>query len=165
MHQEEHYGAALLAYAPLGAVLAAIGGQQPAVLGLVTVAALAMVPDQDQRIPRITHRGITHTVWFALVIGLAVGLAGAYVGNVLSDGAIRTIVLAGGFGFVVGTLSILSHIAADALTPMGVTPFIPVDDRHYTLDVVRASNDAANYLLLVAGTAASGLVLVLPTLL
>jgi inner membrane protein len=35
-----------------------------------------MVPDYDQRVPGIAHRGPTHTVWFAALVGLGVALAG-----------------------------------------------------------------------------------------
>jgi len=57
------------------------------------------------------------------------------------------------FGFLVGTGTILSHIAADAPTPMGVRPFAPLDGRHVSLDLVRAANPVANYALLVVGVA------------
>ena len=162
MYQEGHYGAALLAYAPVGFVTFLVGPQQLGVLGLVVVVGLATLPDQDQRIPGVKHRGITHTVWFAVSVGSAIAVAGGYVGSVLSDGSIRAIVVGVLFGFFVGAISILSHIAADALTPMGVTPFSPVDDRHYSLDIVRASNQAANPALLMLGVAAAGLMLIFP---
>lgn len=162
MYQEGHYGAALLAYAPVGFVALLVGLQQLGLLGLVVVAGLATLPDQDQRIPRMKHRGITHTVWFAILVGSAVAVAGGYVGSILDDGSILAVVVGVLFGFFAGALSILSHIAADALTPMGVSPFSPVDDRHYSLDIVRASNHAANRALLMLGVAAAGLMLVLP---
>lgn len=50
--------------------------------------------------------------------------------------------------FTVGTGTIGSHIAADALTPAGVPPWQPVDDTHYSLDIVQAKNPLANYALL-----------------
>lgn len=55
------------------------------------------------------------------------------------------------FGFVVGTVTIVSHLLADVITPMGITPFWPVSGRQYTLSLTRADNTVANYLLLVAG--------------
>lgn len=165
MHRKGHFGAALLFYTPLGFITSLLGFRQATVLGLVTVATLAMFPDQDQQIPGVKHRGITHTVWFALLTGLIIGVCGAYVGSVLGDAQPVTTLLAGLFGFIVGTLSVLSHIAADALTPMGITPFTPVDDRHYTLNVVRASNELANIVLLILGAAAGGLTVILPELL
>ncbi|CCQ33866.1 membrane-bound metal-dependent hydrolase (DUF457) [Halorhabdus tiamatea SARL4B] len=125
--------------------------------GAVGAGLLAMVPDYDQRVPGITHRGITHTVWFAALVGIALGLIGLAIGS--SDGILAAIGL-GVFGLLVGTVTILSHIAADALTPMGVEPFAPVRDDHYSYDVARAANPIANYGLLALGIAASGVALV-----
>jgi inner membrane protein len=47
-----------------------------------------------------------------------------------------------------------SHIAADALTPMGVEPYR--DGRHYSYDVAKAANPLANYALLAVGVLAVG---------
>ena len=52
------------------------------------------------------------------------------------------------------TTAVLSHLFADALTPMGVTPFTPFSARHISYNVVKAKNRVANYLFLVAGLAA-----------
>lgn len=150
MHREGHYGAALVAYAPLGAVAVLLGAETVALAGAVAAVGLAMVPDYDQRVPGLAHRGPTHTVWFALAVGLVAGGVGGWVGS--SSHPAATAGLAA-FGFLVGTGTILSHIAADALTPMGVRPFAPLDGRHVSLDLVRAANPVANYALLVLGMA------------
>jgi len=42
---------------------------------------------------------------------------------------------------------------------MGVEPFAPIRDDHYTYDVARASNPLANYGLLAMGVVATGLAL------
>jgi inner membrane protein len=120
--------------------------------GAVTVA-LATLPDMDIRIPGIAHRGPTHTLWFALLVGLVIGTGGLLLGRELG---VATALTLGGFGFLVGALSICSHIAADALTPMGVTPFTPLSGRHVTYDVVNAKNRVANYLFLVVGLGTAG---------
>jgi inner membrane protein len=146
MYQLGHYGAALLAYAPLGFLAVLAGSRTAALLGGAVALALATLPDVDHRVPGVSHRGITHTVWFALAVGLVVGVAGAVLGT---DPAARAGL--GLFGFAVGTLAILSHLGADALTPMGVWPFVPLRDDHYTLDVTPAKNSVANVLLLAAG--------------
>lgn len=49
------------------------------------------------------------------------------------------------------TTAVLSHLFADALTPMGVRPFEPHDDQEICFDVARAANPIANYGLLVLG--------------
>jgi hypothetical protein len=60
--------------------------------------------------------------------------------------------------FLLGTVSnrqlaVLSPLFADALTPMGVRPLEPRDDRELCYDGARASNPVANYGLLVLGGA------------
>lgn len=158
MHREGHVGAALLAYAPLGvgAILADATGL--ALLGGVVTVALASLPDQDFRIPFVSHRGITHTVWFALAVGGVLAGCAWAVGDSLAP---RRVVA--GFGFAVGVLVVGSHVAADALTPMGVTPWLPLSDAHYTADLVTADNTLANYLLLAVGVAVTALAVLLAT--
>jgi inner membrane protein len=152
MYQTGHYGAALLAYAPLGFVVAAAGLQSLALVGGALALALAMVPDWDTKLPVVAHRGPTHTVWFAVLVALAVAAGGFVLAQ--SRGTVTALALAG-FAFLVGFVTICSHIAADAMTPMGVTPFTPVSDRHITYDVVPAKHTVANYLLLVSGLVAT----------
>jgi inner membrane protein len=104
------------------------------------------------KIPGLPHRGPTHTVHFALSVGLGVGLlAGALlaVGGAPLPAAVGATV----FMFATGTLAIGSHIAADALTPMGVAP-LGADGPHYSVGVARAANPLANYALLALGIAA-----------
>lgn len=148
MYREGHLGAALLVYAPLAFMAALIGGLEFAVIGGAIAGGLASVPDLDMRVPLISHRGPTHTVWFAILIGTLLGIIGAIAG--LRYGALGAIGLFV-FAFLVGALSIASHIAADALTPMGIRPFTPWRADKYTWDLVKAANPVANYALLVAG--------------
>ena len=109
-----------------------------------------MVPDLDQRVPGIAHRGSTHTIWFALVVGVITAITAVVL-------ATAGPVLSAVTGFVVGASTIGSHIAADALTPAGVRPWRPVDNTHYSLDVVKAKNPLANYALLGLGVAGAAL--------
>ena len=152
MYRTGHYGAALLAYAPLGFAALAADFADLALLGGACALALATLPDVDQRLPGVAHRGPTHTVWFALAVGGLVGGAGVVLAG--GRGPLAAVGV-GVFGFVVGTATILSHVAADAITPMGVTPFTPFRDDHYTYDVVRAKNPIANAVLLALGVAAT----------
>lgn len=151
MHREGHVGAALLAYAPIGAVTLGAGFDDLAIFGALAAVGLAMAPDIDLRIPGIQHRGITHTVWFALAVGSLGAIAGAYVGA--SEGVLAALGLAV-WGFLVGAITIGAHVFADALTPAGVRPFAPYRDRAYSFAIARASNPIANYVLLGIGVAA-----------
>jgi inner membrane protein len=155
MYRTGHWGAALLAYAPLGFVVFVAGFQWLAGVGGACAIALGTLPDIDHRLPGVAHRGPTHTVWFALLVGLVVGV-GAVV--VVGRGAVAGLGVFL-FAFLVATVSIVSHIGADALTPMGITPFVPLSDDHYTYDVTPAKNPLANALLLGVGVAATGVAL------
>lgn len=119
-----------------------------------------MIPDLDQRVPGVRHRGPTHTAWFALAVGVGTGLAGGLIGS--RTGLLATVALAV-FGFLVGAGTITSHILADALTPAGVRPFAPRMNRRYSYDVSRASNPLTNYALLALGGGVAGAALWLGT--
>ena len=151
MYQAGHYGTALLAYAPLGTVVALGGHEATAILGALACVALSTLPDCDHRLPLVEHRGPTHSLLFALLVGA--GLAGITATLVDAATPLLDVGLVG-FAFVVGTLSITSHLLADALTPMGIRPFWPISNRRYTLAVTRAANPLANYALLAVGVLA-----------
>lgn len=150
MQREGHLGAALGSYAPIGGVTFAMGFEELAFLGALGAAALAMAPDVDMRIPFLTHRGPTHTVWFALLVGILCGVGGILVGQ--SSGILAALGV-GLWGGVVGTIAVCSHLLADALTPAGIRPFVPLRSQSYSYDLARASNPIANYGLLTLGIA------------
>lgn len=150
MHREGHVGVAIAAYAPLGFVAYAAGFPGVAIGGGVATVGLAMAPDVDMKIPGIAHRGPTHTVWFAAAVGVAGLLLGALMG---SEYGVLGILALGLFGGLTAGLAVLSHLFADALTPMGVQPLKPRDDRELCYDIATASNPIANYGLLVVGGA------------
>lgn len=149
MYRNGHVGAALLAYAPIAAIVVAVGLEGLAIGGGAVAVGLASLPDADQRVPFVSHRGVTHTVQFAVAVGVLLGVGAGLISE--GGGPLSAFAL-GSFGFVVGTVTLLSHIAADALTPMGVEPFN--DGRHYSYDVTRAANPVANYVLLGLGVGA-----------
>ena len=152
MHRPGHYGVALLVYAPLGAVMLVLGFDEPALFGGVVAVGGAMLPDLDERVSFVRHRGLTHTVWFALAVGAVLGLAGTVIGaRMTTVGALGL----GTFGMLVGVLTVGAHLLADALTPAGIRPFAPLGDTRYTFEVTGAANPVANYLLLAAGIAAA----------
>jgi len=150
MYRLGHQGAALVVYAPLGLALLLAGRPTLAVAGGGVSLALASLPDIDQRLPGVQHRGVTHTLGFAIAVGAALGAVGWLLGR---DAGVGTGVEFATVGFVVGTTVIISHLLADVITPMGITPFWPVSDRHYSVGVCRADNAVANYALLGLGIA------------
>jgi inner membrane protein len=109
----------------------------------------------DHRLPGISHRGPTHTLAFAFLIGAVGAGAGVGLAAVLDGG--RTTLIA--FGFGIGTLGVLAHLLADALTPAGVPFLWPLSGRDFSVYLTRADNTLANYALLAVGvcaTAAAG---------
>lgn len=167
MYRPGHIGVTLLVYAPVGYLLLIGGRGTFAVLGGAIAVALAMVPDFDIRLPGVSHRGATHTLAFALCVGAVLGaigwvLAGAVGGATVTLGeglGVRTDRISpiglGAFAFLVGTLTICSHLLADVLTPMGIAPFWPVSSKRYSLDVAKASSTIANGLLFALGVCAT----------
>ncbi|NHN40382.1 metal-dependent hydrolase [Halorubellus sp. JP-L1] len=156
MYQLGHYGVSLLLYAPVGLALAFGDEGWLAVLGGAGVLAVATLPDVDHRIPGVRHRGVTHTVPFAVLVGVA------FAGGVLalcqagSDPLPATeLVGSVAFAFAVGTFGVLAHLAGDALTPMGVPVLWPLSDRRYTVSLTRADSPLWNVLLFALGVLAT----------
>lgn len=149
MQRTGHYGVALAAAALPAAWLAADSGLL-ALLGGATVLALTMLPDADLRVPLVPHRGPTHSLAFAAAVGLAVALA---AGRTLPVALGVPAPAAREFGFAVGALAVLAHLAADALTPAGVPLLWPLSDRRLSLGVTTAGSRLANWTLLALGVA------------
>ncbi|MHC3438303.1 metal-dependent hydrolase [Natrialbaceae archaeon A-gly3] len=150
MYRAGHAGVSMAAYAPLGVGVALTWDVSVAAAGLGAAVALSTLPDVDQVLSTVDHRGPTHSLPFAVFVGVALAAATAVLSGPLGLSP-STGLLA--FAFVVGVLSILTHLLADVITPMGIRPFWPVSDRHYTLEITPAANPVANYLLLSIGLA------------
>lgn len=161
VYRTGHLGVSLLAFAPIGYLLVSVGSPLAALFTGGAMLWLAMVPDVDHRVPLIEHRGLTHSLLFAALVGgafAAVGLLLAAVG-----GAAITAELLGldafpgvglpAFGFAVGFLSVAAHLLGDLLTPAGVNLFWPIKTE-YSLYVTRADNTLANYGLFLLGVLA-----------
>lgn len=153
MYRLGHYGVSLIVFTPIGLALVVVEQPELAAVTGAVMLWLAMLPDVDHRIPGLRHRGPTHTLVFALVVGTALACLGVVVPHEL-DPMVQLGL--GVFGFVIGVVSVLAHLVADLLTPTGVQLLWPFSRRRYSLDVVCADNPLANYALLVAGVAVAG---------
>lgn len=143
----------MLAYAPFGGALAALGFELLGLLGAMFVFCAAMVPDLDRWFDWVNPRGATHTVWFALAFGGLTGLAGALAGvRVFGYPAAWSFA----YGFALGAFVVVVHVASDALTPAGVRPFAPLSDRHFRFDSEFTADPPGNYALLGIGLLALG---------
>jgi len=117
MYRDGHSGFNALLYAPFLPVVSSIWSLELALVGALVAVGVANLPDLDEPLPWLQHRGPTHTVWFAVLVGLIAG-----VGTAL---AVPSSPDAFAFGLVVGTGGILAHLAGDIVTPMGISPFAP----------------------------------------
>jgi inner membrane protein len=161
VYKTGHYGTALIAYAPVALFLTTTQQYVPLVLGWFIVVSLTRIPDWDMWLP-IPHRGPTHTVWFALFMGVltGAGLAGLlygigdlYVGFLGYKVNQYTLIGAALFGFSMGALSILAHLLGDIITPTGIKPFAFRGrlTKRYRFVIARAANELANNALFVLG--------------
>ena len=154
MLKEGHWGAALVCYAPVGW---AVVGSRPglAVAGGVGVLALSRLPDADLRLPGIAHRGPTHTLLFAALVGAALAGAAALLSARLPPSLAAPWLVP--FAAFVGAFGVGTHLLADALTPSGVPLLWPLSRRRFSLRVVRADSTVANWGLLALGAFATAL--------
>ena len=176
MYRPGHVGIWLLLYAPVAFVLFAADRPALAVLGGAIVFVIEPIPDRDQRMPFLKHRGFSHTIGFAVLVGAILGALGWFIGDrafvligelltgngyseigsdvVSSRSAVDESFFAV-FGFGAGAFAILAHLVGDVLTPMGIRPFWPLSSRSFSLSLTSAKNPVANGLLLLGGAAAA----------
>lgn len=143
MHVSGHVGISLTLWAVPGYLLVAGGQLRLAAVTAAVVIAFGVLPDIDEYLP-IAHRGVTHTVWF--VVGTGVGTGAIVYAFAPGVGGGATLLIAGA-----ATLSSASHVWVDSLTPMGIWPFRPVVDRHYSMGIVRSRDRRANVLFAFVG--------------
>ncbi|MFD1599706.1 metal-dependent hydrolase [Halobellus rarus] len=162
MYRKGHFGVSLIVFAPIAFALLAFDRADLALVTGGTMLWLAMLPDVDHRIPGVPHRGPTHSLAFAALVGAAFGAAGVAVqtiagGEIAVDVATITQgVSLGVAGFALGALTVVAHLLGDALTPAGVNFLWPLSGRTYTLGLWTADNAVANYGLLATGVFATG---------
>jgi inner membrane protein len=160
MYRTGHLGISMLVFAPIGYLLLVAGAPLAALVTGGVMLWLAMLPDVDHRLPLISHRGVTHSLLFAIVIGSAFG--GVGFGLVQVGGDAIALELLGvdsfgnlgivTFGFAVGFLAVGSHLLGDILTPAGVNLFWPIQTP-FSLNLTSADDTLANYGLFVLGVA------------
>ncbi|WP_369685641.1 metal-dependent hydrolase [Salinibaculum rarum] len=151
MYWKGHYGITLLLATPISAALIVTG--HPSIAYLVTglMLSTSVLPDVDRKLPLVTHRGPTHTVWFGAGIGV---LGAGFFGNSLPPSTLPfglshtmfvTIIFLG------MTAGILSHLLGDIITHSGIQPFAPLSTTTYTLHLTTAANSTLNAVLFTSG--------------
>lgn len=164
MYPLGHFGTALLFAAPVAALL----GSRTQTGFTVYVLFAAWLPDLDKHVAGLTHHGITHTVTFGVIAGVAVGAVAAggvaAAGTATDSGVAERFDPARVFAFVaLGLfLGVASHVTADVLVLLPgtqpVSPFWPLGDQSYQVEMVDLGAPVRNGGLLVLGTVAHAVV-------
>ncbi len=142
MYSQGHWGIALLMYAPIVFVGLLI---QPDflpqfLLGLAIIAFSSTIPDIDMQLKNwtpIKHRGITHTVPFAVFIGLfsaAFAFPFAWYSHQTLGVIFPTMMdvyIFTGFSIFLGFYGTVSHFFGDMITPMGLRPLKPFSKKRF----------------------------------
>jgi inner membrane protein len=151
VYRTGHYGVSLLAYAPVGLALVLAGRPTVAVAAGAGVLWLATLPDVDHRIPGVPHRGPTHSLAFAALVGAVLGGAALLGGRALgvSDPA-----GVAGLAAAVGVFGVCAHLVGDVLTPAGVRLFWPVGPE-FSVSLTNADSTVWNYGLFALGVGAT----------
>lgn len=149
MYALGHIGIALLVFAPLGAFLLVTDRVRLAGAGAALTVSVSTLPDLDLFVAALSHRGLTHTLAFAILAGAALGAVAS--GSLTRRLPRRSAVRAGLWVWLTTALSMCSHLLGDAMTPMGIRPFAPGSDAFLTLSLVYSRNPQVNATLLLAG--------------
>lgn len=150
MHPKGHLGISLVVYAPIALFLGMNGFYLFAVLGFFMMGAFATIPDNDQRIPVIKHRGLSHSIASALLFGVVLGFVAIFFVPLFAMIGIPAGPVVG-FAAFIGMFVFLTHLIGDSITPTGIKPFAPISDYKITFGIVKADNTIANLVLWVAG--------------
>ncbi|QCS43900.1 metal-dependent hydrolase [Natrinema versiforme] len=148
MHKSGHTGGYLLVWTAISFLfLLPQGLFRVSVIGYILGIPLVMVPDEDQSFPLATHRGFSHTFWFALIFGAIFFIIGLKMSPTLAaiGASIPPVYL-----FFIGFVIIITHIFLDSHTPMGVKPLAPVSEKQYSGDI-SSNSKLWNWLFYVIG--------------
>jgi inner membrane protein len=119
----------------------------------MVAVAVCRLPDLDHDYTWLTHRGPTHTAWFAAGVAILV-TGGGYAGLSVVPVNLPLLPLALLLGATV-FLGLISHLFADALTvgrnSHAIRPFNPLSSHPLRFGFFRADSRLANSLLLVGG--------------
>lgn len=154
MDRHGHVGLNLLVYTPIAYYLIRSGQAGFAVFGLLGLLVLEPLVDLDRFLPGTKHRGTSHSLFGALVVGVLCGvgayvLTGYFVTSLMELAFGQPILVSGStehspfnlmrnaqIGFVIGAGSVLLHFLGDSLTSSGVRPLLPFADSRLSFDLV-----------------------------
>jgi len=170
MYRQGHIGLGLLVATPFAILFSFSIAPQWGLLTYGFAFITSRAPDIDQRLPLISHRGFTHTVWFGILLSLFFALGATIAlspfmldaGSLDRLGSLVSLLVANWPVFIVGFVGCLagfvSHLFGDIITEAydyTVNPFWPVSDTAYTLGWTNADSKVWNWGLLVLGVIAT----------
>lgn len=135
MYRYGHLGISLILDAPLSAYLFVAGYHDTLIVSILVVLFAATLPDIDQKLPFIKHRGFTHSVWFAAIFGSLIAFL--YLKVPYLYGPFPPAIT----GFLIGFIAISFHLVGDWLNPMGIRPFAPLWRHHFSARIMYARDD------------------------
>jgi len=152
MYAKGHIGLTLLM---LSLLMLPFGENENAFLVIVLASGVSTLPDTDLKWQRrglpVHHRGVTHSVLFAMIIGSLMGVFFHY----LYETSLWFVT-----GFIGGFLGIICHLIGDSFTFHSFKPFWPFSNIQVAFGFCKASDKKVNENLMVLG----GLAFILYTL-
>lgn len=154
MDRHGHVGFDLLVFTPIAYYLLHSGQTALAMVGLLGLFVLEPLPDIDDLIPGVEHRGTSHSVFSALVIGVLCGfflyVLSTYVVSMITRMAFGQPVIVSDvprrsplnanrnalIGFWIGAGAVVTHILGDSLTSSGIRPLLPFAPFRLSFDIV-----------------------------
>jgi membrane-bound metal-dependent hydrolase YbcI (DUF457 family) len=118
-----------------------LGYSRGALLIIILSTTLSVLPDIDLLIGW-HHRGKTHTLSFALLIGLSIAIIFFCYLHELN------LALA---GFIAGFGGVISHLLGDSITYKSFTPFAPFSKRKIALKYCKSDDKTVNSWLVLGG--------------
>jgi len=143
MYARGHIGLTLLI---LSLLMLPFRENENAFLLIVLASGVSTLPDIDLKWQRwglpVRHRGVTHSVLFALLIGFLIGEV-FYYGYETTSWFVT--------GFMSGFLGIICHLIGDSFTFHSFKPFWPFSNIKVAFGFCRASDKKVNKNLMMLG--------------
>lgn len=154
MNREGHIGISVGIAGIIGVPFVLLGQWEAYVVAVFSILATSTLPDIDQKTGLVKHRGWTHTVWFAGLVGLSFGIFILAVGMFLPVISLPWAIGLAFLSCVTAAGGIGVHIGGDIATIRGIRPYQPVlprdtlkvqvSDKKYQLGLFKAADNAAN---------------------
>ncbi len=165
MYNKGHIGINMILFSPVLFIMIILEFFVLGIVGLISVIYFASLPDIDLKVKRLKHRGFTHTISFAVLMGLISLFIAIFINSIVINigfihASLFNLIFIPVYGFFIGFFIVMGHIMGDIITPSGVRIFkkpkyVPnlsiFSDKKYSLNLIKAKNIFANVLFLFVG--------------